>query len=49
MLEAFGYYRSMAIPVATILGIAVLPTILLQWKGNRWHGKRVRGRVEDSL
>lgn len=48
MLEALGFYRSTAVPLATILGITVLPTILLQWKGSQWHGKLVREDFEDT-
>ena len=37
MIENTGYNVSTAISAATIIGVSILPTMLLQWRGSRWH------------
>ena len=42
MFTNVGLFGSAGIAVALIMGISILPTILLQWKGKNWHGGAIR-------
>jgi hypothetical protein len=37
MIEAVGLSKSIAVSTALILVVSILPTILLQWKGDSWR------------
>ncbi|EQL00797.1 major facilitator superfamily transporter multidrug resistance [Ophiocordyceps sinensis CO18] len=37
MIEKLGLTRSTAVPIATMVGVSVIPTMLLQWKGRTWN------------
>ncbi|KAJ5230768.1 hypothetical protein N7489_011476 [Penicillium chrysogenum] len=44
MFESVGIANSSGVVTALIVGASFIPTMLLHWKGNRWHGKNT-----DSL
>ena len=37
LIEEIGLSKSTAIFTAMIIGVSILPTMLVQWKGERWH------------
>lgn len=37
MFENVGFYGSTGIATALTVGVSVIPTILLQWKGCTWR------------
>ncbi|PYI01590.1 MFS general substrate transporter [Aspergillus sclerotiicarbonarius CBS 121057] len=37
MLSSVGYYGSVGIAVGLIVGVSMIPTALLQWKGHTWR------------
>jgi hypothetical protein len=39
MIENIGFAKSTAVSTAMIVGVSIVPTVLLQWKGGHWHGK----------
>lgn len=39
MIENIGYARSTAVSTAMIVGVSILPTVLLQWRGRLWRGR----------
>lgn len=41
MIENIGLIHSIGVVVALILGVSILPTMLLQWKGGGWRKQRV--------
>lgn len=42
MFANVGLVSSAGIAVALIVGVSILPTILVQWKGQNWRGGIVR-------
>jgi hypothetical protein len=44
MFESVGIANSSGVVTALIVGASFIPTMLLHWKGNRWHSKNT-----DSL
>jgi hypothetical protein len=42
MFTNVGLYGSAGIAVALIVGVSIIPTILVQWKGKNWRGGVVR-------
>jgi hypothetical protein len=42
MFTNVGLYGSAGIAAGLMVGVSILPTILLQWKGKNWHGGAVR-------
>lgn len=42
MFINIGLLGSAGVAVALMVGVSIIPTILLQWKGKDWRGGAVR-------
>lgn len=40
MIQDIGLLNSAAVVTALIVGVSMLPTMLLQWKGGAWRKQR---------
>ena len=40
MIEDIGLIKSAGVAIALIVGVSMLPTMLLQWKGAGWRKQR---------
>jgi hypothetical protein len=42
MFTNIGLLGSTGVAVALMVGVSIVPTVLLQWKGKNWRGGAVR-------
>jgi hypothetical protein len=40
MFNSLGVAKSAGVVAALIAGVSVIPTLLLQWRGQKWRGVR---------
>lgn len=40
MIQNIGYNLSAVVATVMMVGVSIVPTMLLQWKGRKWHGRQ---------